>query len=65
MSVYALLVLRSLFVFDALLLLVVGGLLAWFMDPPAGLVFGAACWVVAGMLFGGVRFADRLYERYR
>jgi hypothetical protein len=65
MSVYALLVLRSLLVFDALLLLAVGALLGWFMDPPAGLVFGAACWLGAGAMFGGVRFADRLYERSR
>jgi hypothetical protein len=65
MSVYALLVLRSLLVFDALLLLVVGALLAWFMAPPAGLIFGAACWLGAGTMFGGVRFADRLYDRRR
>jgi len=62
-SVYTLLVLRSLLVFDALLLLVVGTLLAWFMDWPAGAVFGASCWLGAGMMFGGVRFADRLYDR--
>lgn len=65
MSIYALLVLRSLLVFDGLLLLVVGGLLAWFMAAPAGLLFGAGCWLVAGMMFGGVRFADRLYDRRR
>ena len=63
MSVYTLLVLRSLLVFDALLLLTVGALLAVFMDWPPGLVFGAGCWLGAGMMFGGVRFADRLYDR--
>jgi hypothetical protein len=63
MSVFALLVIRSLLVFDALLLLVIGLLLAIFMEPPAGPLFGAGCWLVAGMMFGGVRFADRLYER--
>jgi hypothetical protein len=63
MSVYALIVLRSLLVFDALLLLVVGALMAWFMAAPAGIIFGGACWLGAGLLFGGVRFADRLYDR--
>jgi hypothetical protein len=65
LSVYALIVLRSLLVFDAFLLLAVGALLAWFMAFPAGVYFGAACWLGAGMLFGGVRFVDRLYERRR
>jgi hypothetical protein len=65
MSVYALLVLRSLLVFDALLLLVTGALIAWFMAAPAGILFGAACWLGSGMMFGGVRFADRLYDRRR
>jgi uncharacterized membrane protein AbrB (regulator of aidB expression) len=65
MSVQALLVLRSLLVFNALLLLVVGSLMARFMEVPAGFIFGAACWLLAGMLFGGVRFADRLYDRSR
>ncbi len=65
MSVYTLLVLRSLLVFDALLLLVVGVLMAWAMAAPAGLIFGAVCWLLAGMLFGGVRFADHLYDRRR
>jgi hypothetical protein len=51
--------------FDALLLLVVGALMAWFMAAPAGIIFGAACWLGAGLLFGGVRFADRLYDRRR
>jgi hypothetical protein len=65
MSVYALIVLRSLLVFDALLLLVVGVLLARFMAAPAGILFGAGCWLTSGMLFGGVRWADRLYDRGR
>jgi hypothetical protein len=63
MSVYALLVLRSLLVFDALLMLTVGALMAWFMAAPAGVIFGAGCWLMAGMLVGGVRYADRLYDR--
>jgi hypothetical protein len=64
-SVYALIVLRSLLVVDAVILLVVGALLAWFMEAPAGVVFGAGCWLLAGMMFGGVRYVDRLYERGR
>jgi len=62
-SVYALIVLRSLLVFDALLLLAVGAGLAWFMEFPAGVVFGAGCWLLAGMMFGGVRYVDRLYDQ--
>jgi hypothetical protein len=65
MSVYALIVLRSLLVYDGILLLVVGVLLAWFMAAPAGVLFGAGCWLTSGMLFGGVRWADRLYDRGR
>ena len=65
MSVYTLLVLRSVMVFDALLLLVVGALMAWSMAAPAGILFGAACWLGSGLLFGGVRFADHLYDRRR
>jgi hypothetical protein len=63
MSVYALIVLRSLLVFDAVLMLSVGALIAWFMAPPAGILLGAGCWLVSGMLFGGVRWAERLYDR--
>jgi hypothetical protein len=65
MSVYALIVLRSLLVFDAILLLVAGVLLAWFMAAPAGILFAAGCWLTSGLLFGGVRWADRLYGRGR
>ena len=65
MSVYALLVMRTVMVFNALMLLAVGALLAWFMEHPAGWVFGAGCWFGAGLLFGGVRYVDRLYERGR
>jgi hypothetical protein len=32
------------------------------MERPAGLVFGAICWLGAGALFGLTRFADRMYE---
>jgi hypothetical protein len=62
-SVYALIVIRSLLVFDALLLLGVGALIAWYMEAPAGILFGAGCWLGSGLMFGGVRFADRLYDR--
>ena len=65
MRVQTLLVLRSIMVFDAILLLLTGGLLAWFMEQPAGIIAGAACWLGSGMLFGGARYADRLYERKR
>src|SRR5205823_5263851 len=44
MSVYALLVIRSLLVFNGLLLTLVGFVLAVFMERPAGVVFGTACW---------------------
>jgi type IV secretory pathway TrbD component len=63
MSVYALLVIRSLLVFNGLLLTLVGFVLAVFMERPAGVVFAAVCWVTAGALFGLTRFADRMYER--
>jgi len=63
MSVYALLVIRSLLVFNGLLLTLVGFVLAVFMEQPAGVVFGTVCWVAAGALFGLIRFADRMYER--
>ena len=62
MSVYALIVVRSLLVFNGLMLTVVGFVLGVFMDRPAGLIFGAGCWLAAGALFGLVRFADRMYE---
>ena len=65
MRVQTLLVLRTIMVFDAFLLLGTGALLAWFMEHPAGIIVGAACWLGSGMLFGGVRYADRLYERKR
>jgi hypothetical protein len=65
MRVYTLLVLRSIMFFDAVLMVVVGSLIGWFMARPAGLIFGAGCWLVGGMLFGGVRYADRLYDRGR
>jgi hypothetical protein len=63
--VQTLIVLRSLLVFDGLLLIAVGSLLAWFMAAPAGAIAGAACWLGAGMLFGGVKYVDRLYDRRR
>lgn len=62
-SVAALLVLRSILVFDAILAVVVGVLLAVYMERPAGLVFAIGCWVFAGAAIAGVRWADRLYDR--
>jgi len=63
MRVYTLLVLRSLMFVDGVMLLAVGSLIVWFMSKPAGFLFGAGCWLLAGMLFGGVRYADHLYDR--
>jgi hypothetical protein len=62
MSVYALIVIRSLLVFNGLLLVLVGFLFGVFMERPAGLIFGAGCWLTAGVLFGLIRFADRMYD---
>jgi hypothetical protein len=62
MSVYALIVIRSLLVFNGLALTIVGFALGVFMERPAGLIFAAGCWTAAGALFGLTRFADRMYE---
>jgi hypothetical protein len=62
MSVYALIVIRSLLVFNGLMFTVVGFVLAVFMERPAGLLFAVGCWCTAGALLGLVRFADRMYE---
>ena len=62
MSVYALIVIRSLLVFNGLALTLVGFVLGIFMEHPAGLIFAIGCWLVAGVLFGLTRFADRLYD---
>lgn len=63
MSVYSLIVVRSLLVFNGLMLTLVGFALGLFMERPAGFFFGIGCWLFAGTLFGLVRYADRLYDR--
>jgi len=55
-------VLRSVLVADTVLLLVVAGLLAGYMEWPAGIVGAAVACVVAGMTLGAARWTDRLYE---
>jgi hypothetical protein len=65
MSVGAVLALRSVLVFNALLLIVVAGLLARFMEHPAGLIGAAVCLLGAGMAIGGARWTDRLYDLSR
>ena len=62
-GVGAFLVLRTVLVFDAVLLLVVAGLLAAFMEHPAGLIGAALCCLTAGLSLGGARWLDRLYDR--
>jgi hypothetical protein len=59
------LVLRTVLVADTVLLLVVAGLLAGYMEWPAWLVGAAAACVLAGMSLGAARWADRLYEHGR
>jgi hypothetical protein len=62
LSVYALLVIRSLLVFNGFMVTIVGILLALFMQRPAGFIFAIGCWIGAGAMFGMTRYADRLYE---
>ena len=62
-SAGAYVVLRSIMVFDALLLLATAGLLMAFMEHPAGLVGAAGCCALAGACLGAARWIDRLYER--
>jgi len=59
------LALRSVLVFNAILLLVVAALLARFMAHPAGLVGAGICLVGVGVMIGGVRWTDRLYQLSR
>jgi hypothetical protein len=61
-SVYALLVIRSLLVFNGFMVTIVGVLLAMFMQRPAGFFFAIGCWIGSGAMFGMIRYADRLYE---
>jgi hypothetical protein len=62
-SVRAYLVLRSVMVFDALILIVVAVLLWAFMQHPAGLVGAGLCCVTAGASLGAARWLDRMYDR--
>ena len=62
-SVRGYLVLRSVMVFDALILLAVAGLLAEFMAWPAGLIGSAGCVFTAGLCLGGARWLDRAYDK--
>ena len=65
MSVGTMLVLRSVLVFNAVLLLGFAALLARFMEHPAGLVGAGICCLAAGMAIGGARWTDRMYDRSR
>jgi hypothetical protein len=56
------LVLRSVMVFNAVLLVAAAVLLALFMEHPAGLVAAALCCLGAGMSLGGARWLDRMYD---
>jgi hypothetical protein len=59
------LVLRSILVANALLLIAIAVGLAAFMEHPAGLIGAGLCVLGAGMMIGGARWTDRLYERSR
>jgi hypothetical protein len=58
-------VLLALLTFDTLLLVVVGLLLAIYMEHPAGLVFGGVCWTAAVLLNLAARCLDRTYRKER
>jgi hypothetical protein len=62
-TVRAYLVLRSVMVFDALILIAVAALLAAFMERPAGIVGSALCFFGAGACLGGARWLDRVYDK--
>ena len=62
-SVSSFLVLRTICVFDAVILVGVAIILAKFMEHPAGLVGAAICFLCAGMSVGAARWLDRLYDR--
>jgi membrane protein implicated in regulation of membrane protease activity len=54
----ALFVIRLLLVADGILVAVVGGIAAAYVDKPSGWLLGAGAWTVAGLLFGCVRLTD-------
>jgi hypothetical protein len=47
-----------LLVADGILVAIIGGIAAAFVDQPAGLVIGVGAWSIAGLLFLCVRFTD-------
>jgi hypothetical protein len=55
-------VLLALLTFDTLLLVVVGLILAIYMEHPAGLIFCAVCWLTAVLLQAAARGVDRAYR---
>jgi hypothetical protein len=56
-------VLLAMLTFDTLLLVVVGLLLAIYMQRPAGLVFCGVCWVAAVLLNVAARSLDATYKK--
>jgi hypothetical protein len=61
-SVGAYLVLRTVMVFNAVLLVCFAVLLGAFMERPAGLVACGLCCFCAGAAIGGARWLDRMYD---
>jgi hypothetical protein len=56
-------VLLALLTFDTILLVVVGLLLAIYMEHPAGLVFCGVCWALAVLLNLAARSLDQTYKK--
>ena len=54
----ALFVIRLLLVADGILIAIVGGIAAAFVEKPAGWFLGAGAWMVAAVLFACVRRTD-------
>jgi len=63
LSIRAYLVLRSVMVFDAILLLAVAVLLWAFMQHPAGVVGGGLCCLLAGLSLGAAGRLDVWYDQ--
>ncbi len=49
---------RLLLVADGILIAIVGGIAAAFVEKPSGWFLGAGAWTLAALLFGCVRFTD-------
>ena len=58
LSPSSLMILRFLLISDGLIVAVVGLLCVLYVDRPAGLVAAAGAWLLAGLLFGAVRYTD-------